>query len=539
MTSLGASIAYSYAHLAESTRRLLPAVSLFQAVADETILAAFSMAHDVPKRFTGATRQDCRIALNDAAEVGLLSPLGAGMYRIHPALAAYLTARWREENLADYDTMREAAIRALVTGCASVSMLLERQIESGGAALAYTVIGRQCRTLGSTLGYALAHRLWEDAQLIARVLNHYWDTRGLAEEADAWADEVRLATEGTDGMPPALDSPAGGLWLFIVDAQARRHARYFRLDEAEHTHHQLRTWLEAGAPSASSQGSLAATYHSLGIVAQQRGQLDDAKNWYQKSLTVNEELGGTRSMAHTYHQLGTVAQLGRQLDDAGSWYRKALSIYKELGDRARMSGTYAQLGMVALDQDQVDDAEDWYRKALIIIEELGDRRGMAAVYHQLGIAASKRSRLDAAQNWYHKALTIHEELGDKPRIAGTYTALGMLAMQRTQPDEAEDWYHKALAIQERLGNKPGMAHLFGQLGGVAAARGQASQVLEWMVRGVALFDAFPHPSTIPLPRLLAGFTRQAGIGALEDCWRKVTGEPLPQAVREYVEAHGR
>jgi hypothetical protein len=28
--------------------------------------------------------------------VGLLSPLGAGMYRMHPALAAFLAARWHD-----------------------------------------------------------------------------------------------------------------------------------------------------------------------------------------------------------------------------------------------------------------------------------------------------------------------------------------------------------------------------------------------------------------------------------------------------------
>ena len=48
---------------------------------------------------------------------------------------------------------------------------------------------------------------------------------------------------------------------------------------------------------------------------------------------------------------------------------------------------------------------------------------------------------------------------------------------------------------------------------------------------------FPHPSTGPGPGHLARLTRQLGIPALEACWQKVTGGPLPGAVREYVRSY--
>src|SRR5215831_16846967 len=58
MTSLPASITYSYAHLAEDTRRLLPAVSLFHGVADADVLTAFSSVEGVPARFAGVGTQE-------------------------------------------------------------------------------------------------------------------------------------------------------------------------------------------------------------------------------------------------------------------------------------------------------------------------------------------------------------------------------------------------------------------------------------------------------------------------------------------------
>ena len=44
------------------------------------------------------------------------------------------------------------------------------------------------------------------------------------------------------------------------------------------------------------------------MVAQGRGRLDEAADWYARSLAISEELGDRPGMAPSYHQLGMVAQ---------------------------------------------------------------------------------------------------------------------------------------------------------------------------------------------------------------------------------------
>jgi hypothetical protein len=122
-------------------------------------------------------------------------------------------------------------------------------------------------------------------------------------------------------------------------------------------------------------------------------------------------------------------------------------------------------------------------------------------------------------------------------MASSYHQLGRVAELRGRLGDAEDWYRKALTIDEALGNEPGMAFTFGQLGLLAEARGQAGAAMEWTVRCVTVFDEFPHPLTGPGPYHMARLTARLGITALEEAWRKVTGNPLPQAVREYVESN--
>ena len=119
LTSLPASLGYSYAHLDPAHQRLLTAVCLFHDTADADVLGAFSAVDGVPQRFQGVSRETWAEVLDAAAGAGLLTGLGGGMYRLHPALPAYLAARWRTEEPAGYDDQRAAATRALLSAYAA------------------------------------------------------------------------------------------------------------------------------------------------------------------------------------------------------------------------------------------------------------------------------------------------------------------------------------------------------------------------------------------------------------------------------------
>ncbi len=80
-----------------------------------------------------------------------------------------------------------------------------------------------------------------------------------------------------------------------------------------------------------------------------------------------------------------------------------------------------------------------------------------------------------------------------------------------------------------------MAMTYGQLSLLAEAQDDAATALDWMVRCVALFPEFPHPSTGPGPFHLARLTAQLGMETLAAIWQRVTGVPLPDPVRRFVE----
>jgi hypothetical protein len=93
-------------------------------------------------------------------------------------------------------------------------------------------------------------------------------------------------------------------------------------------------------------------------------------------------------------------------------------------------------------------------------------------------------------------------------------------------------------IRSELDDLSGMALSFVRLSQLAEQRGESRQALEWTVRCVTLFDDFPHPLTVPGPHNLAVLTGALGIEALEEIWQHVTGDPLPDNVREFVSRTG-
>jgi tetratricopeptide (TPR) repeat protein len=142
-------------------------------------------------------------------------------------------------------------------------------------------------------------------------------------------------------------------------------------------------------------------------------------------------------MAGTYHMLGWTAQDRGRLEEADDWYRKSLAIKEELGDRPSMAGTYHRLGMTAQDRGRLEEADDWYRKSLAISEELGDLSGRAMTYGQLGLLAEDRRQPLQALEWTVRCVTLFEQFphpatGPGPsHLARLVGQFGMPALEDT------------------------------------------------------------------------------------------------------------
>jgi tetratricopeptide (TPR) repeat protein len=76
----------------------------------------------------------------------------------------------------------------------------------------------------------------------------------------------------------------------------------------------------------------AAWIHQLGILAQDRGDYDEAARQYQRALDISERLGNQASIATSFSQLGDLeVERGGSLAAAVTWHVRALVIRLRLG----------------------------------------------------------------------------------------------------------------------------------------------------------------------------------------------------------------
>ena len=191
-----------------------------------------------------------------------------------------------------------------------------------------------------------------------------------------------------------------------------------------------------------------------------------------------------------------MARLHESLGDYGQarqFYQESLRIAEELGDRAGVARVLHNLGVLAQQQGDYGQAWQFYQESLRIEEELGDRAGVAQTLHNLGVLAQDTGDYGQARQFYQESLRIAEELGDRAGVAKTLHQLGMLAQATGDYGQAWQFYQESLRIEEELGNRAGVATTTAQLALLEEAEGNLERALELITRAEEMFARLGSP----------------------------------------------
>ncbi|MFE7561703.1 tetratricopeptide repeat protein [Kitasatospora sp. NPDC057500] len=509
LTAFAVATGYALARLPAAERRALAAVTLFHGTVDATVLALLSRQPLAPERFRERGTEDWQRLLERAAGLGLLTAAHGTAYRVHPAIAAVLTARWRAEE-PGYAGQHAAAGQALLAAQVNFCLLLTRELLGGSAEFALTALDLQRRTIGALLGLAVQDGGWAQARALVRPLHAYWSAHGLETEARGWTDLVRTAVEAPDGAPPAADTPAGALWLSVVGAEARRLGRAGRTEEAERALREIHHAVDRQQPDADQLDDLADGYQQLGRIVVDRGEFAEAEQWYLRALALLERLGDAHGTAIGHHQLAVIAHRLDRPADAERRTREALDAFERLGETQRAAVCRHQLGVLAQEQGGFEEAYLWFGRALASADRSADRPFATDLHHRLAAVAAELGRLAAAEKWSEEALALAEESGSLPDTARGCHQLGVLAAAQERLDEAESWHRKALVIRQDLGDRPGTAASQHQLGVVAARRGDLAGAETWYSRALAVREELGDQAGVSVGYHQLGLTAQTG-----------------------------
>ena len=205
---------------------------------------------------------------------------------------------------------------------------------------------------------------------------------------------------------------------------------------------------------------VAMCHNNLGIVHQHLGDLEQAKQYYERALTIRlKKLGPDHlDVATCHNNLGTVHQDLGDLEQAKQYYERALTIrLKKLGpDHLDVAMCHNNLGVVYRVLGDLEQAKQYYERALTIrLKKLGpDHLDLATCHNNLGVVYCVLGDLEQAKQYYERARTIRlKKLGpDHLDVAMCHNNLGVVYRVLGDLEQAKQYYERALTIRlKKLG----------------------------------------------------------------------------------------
>ncbi len=175
-----------------------------------------------------------------------------------------------------------------------------------------------------------------------------------------------------------------------------------------------------------------------------------AERAIQAALATFEHIDDRAGVARSYHRMGIVTRESGDLHAAESAHHKALAISREIGDRCSEGVALGNLGIVYKNLGELEQAIDLHQQALVISRELGDRRGEGADLGNLGLIYADQGEMERAIDLYQQALAISREIGDRRGECNALANLGLVYSQIGQVERARRLHEQSLAIAKQI-----------------------------------------------------------------------------------------
>ena len=225
-------------------------------------------------------------------------------------------------------------------------------------------------------------------------------------------------------------------------------------------------------------------YNNVGDVALNRGDFDDARNYYEQALKIARSIRYRDGEAKSLTNLGGAAWSAGDREPAVDHYEQALEIYRSIGDRHEGARCLKNLGLVAWGRGNFEEADRFLDRSIKIYREIGDRLGEAGCLNNRGLVALERATLDKADDWFRRSLETYREIGDRYGESIALVNVGTVAMDRGNLDEAERYQTRSLEITRDTGDRQGEAACLDELGQIARKRGEFETADRWFCQSL-------------------------------------------------------
>jgi tetratricopeptide (TPR) repeat protein len=238
---------------------------------------------------------------------------------------------------------------------------------------------------------------------------------------------------------------------------------------------EARRWYERAlaAVGEALPGEASTAWHGLATIDVHEGNYSAARQNFQRSLTIEQEIGDRAGEAATWHNLATIDVYEGNYSAARQNFQRSLTIKQEIEDRAGEAASWHQLAMIDMHEGNYPAARQNFQRSLTIEQEFGNRAGEAATWHGLASIDLEEGNYSAARQSFQRALTMRQEIGDRAGEAATWHNLASIDLEEGNYPAARQNFQRSLTINQEIGDRAGEGATFAQLGGLAAQLGRS------------------------------------------------------------------
>jgi CHAT domain-containing protein len=294
-----------------------------------------------------------------------------------------------------------------------------------------------------------------------------WKFRLLEAESLLWSGMYERTLETLKSLPnprpPDVD-------LAALPLEAAAHARLHQFEVAEH---------ELNKADSLCRGSVdvrcGAVLRARGMMAAERGRLDDATHFYGQSLAFSRERGDRFSEATALLNLAATLVFEEHFGEAADASRTAYDAAESIGARDVSQTALGNLGFAYYRLGDSERALDLYLEAEKRAVELGDISNQVAWVTNIGYVQMDAGKFDLAEQSYKRALDLARGTKSQQEIFNGLRALAKVSVQAGKYDQATQCADEAIALAKNSGNRSGELYPMLVKGQVASRRGDAER----------------------------------------------------------------
>lgn len=164
-------------------------------------------------------------------------------------------------------------------------------------------------------------------------------------------------------------------------------------------------------------------WNGAGALACSQGDYPAAQQYFERCLTIQQELDDQRGMAMTRNNIGLIAVRSEDYELAQRLFHANIAIFADQHDTYSLAATLSNLGMVARYQADYATAQDLFEQSLAARQRLGNRWGIATSQTNLAMVAVQQGHYDHALKLYRESLALLAEVGEQDSIAECFEGL--------------------------------------------------------------------------------------------------------------------